>query len=139
MNGHSRDMKLIIAAICLCACLDPARAETKGPLKVFILAGQSNMEGKAAITTLDAVMADPAMGHNFRRLKPNGQWIERDDVWVTYLDRRDRGREVPKYGPLSVGFGSPKTVRSEDRQRVQVNSLRASTRPWACKVSRSQL
>ena len=30
------------------------------PLRVFVLAGQSNMEGKAAVSTLDAVLGDVA-------------------------------------------------------------------------------
>ena len=36
-----------------------AAAAATGPLKVFILAGQSNMEGHAAISTFDYIGQDP--------------------------------------------------------------------------------
>jgi hypothetical protein len=116
-------ISVLITAICLHACCHSTAAQPKGPVKVFILAGQSNMEGKAAVTTLDAVIDDAKMSDEFNHLKPDGKWIVRDDVWVTYLDRRDRGRVVPKHGPLSVGFGSPKTVRDENRKRTPVETI----------------
>jgi len=89
----------------------PTRAADKKKLvKVFILAGQSNMEGKAAISTLDAVINDPKTHDQFKHLKPDGKWLVRDDVWVTFLDRQpSRGSdEIPNHGKLTVGFGSHK-------------------------------
>lgn len=66
------------------------------PLKVFVLVGQSNMQGKGAIRHLDElVLENPA---DYGHLKRGGQWVERDDVWIKYWDRR---------GKLTVGYGTP--------------------------------
>ena len=82
------------------------------PLKVFILAGQSNMEGQAVADlagrdynegrgTLAALMRDPVMGPLFTHLKDaSGKWAVRDDVWVRY--ERERGPLLK--GPLTMGF-----------------------------------
>ena len=78
-----------------------------GTVKVFILAGQSNMQGKAAVYTLDAVINDSNLGHKFRHLKKGNQWVVRDDVYVTFLDNKGKGG-FPTQGALTVGFGSEK-------------------------------
>ena len=85
---------------------------TKSPVKVFILAGQSNMEGQAVVDgtgknynngkgTLKVLMQDPAKAPLFKHLKDaNGKWIVRDDVFVRY--QRERGPLLA--GPLTFGF-----------------------------------
>lgn len=88
----------------------------KGPVKVFILSGQSNMQGKAAAYTLDAVLGDPEQAGPFRHLKKDGKWVEREDVWVSFLDNPGKG-DFPKHGSLTVGYGSEKTIRDEDNKR----------------------
>lgn len=93
-------------------------ADAKGPVKVFILAGQSNMEGKALASTLDPVIADAETRDRLGHLKSGGEWSVRQDVWVTFLDKQVRGRsEIPLYGPLSVGFGGHKMVRGDKGKR----------------------
>ena len=78
------------------------------PLKVFILAGQSNMEGQGFIKadpprnggkgSLEFLVKDPATADKFKHLVgKDGQWVVRDDVWIHYLDRK---------GKLSVGYGA---------------------------------
>jgi alpha-galactosidase len=113
----------VLATVALTITPALARGETKGPVKVFILAGQSNMEGKAMVSTLDAVIDDPQTHERFQHLKPDGRWAVRDDVWVTFLDRRDRGNAAPIYGPLTVGFGSPKLARDEENRKVPVQTI----------------
>ena len=74
------------------------RAEQQGkePVKVFILAGQSNVQGKGSIEHLDKLVTqNPA---EYGHLKKNGQWRKREDVWIKYWDRK---------GQLTVGYGSP--------------------------------
>lgn len=68
------------------------------PVKVFILAGQSNMEGKAPNTLLDFQSTDEKTKDLFAHLRVNNKWIERDDVFIKFLDRK---------GALTVGYGSP--------------------------------
>ena len=63
----------------------PLRQAGKGPLKVFILAGQSNMDGQADIRTIDFLGEDkdPAKAALLKTFKPDGKnFVTRDDVWV---------------------------------------------------------
>ena len=94
----------------LVACLlggAPLGAADK-PVKVFILAGQSNMEGAGAVKadpkrnegkgSLECLVNNAATAEKFKHLTDkNGAWVVRDDVWIHYLDRK---------GKLTVGFGS---------------------------------
>jgi alpha-galactosidase len=126
MNKKMNIMLAIAAAVAFVACCGhdaAAREKAKGPVKVFILSGQSNMEGKAAVTTLDAVINHPETAQKYKHLKPDGKWMVRDDVWITYLDRGDRGNPMPLHGPLTVGYGSPKRVRDANRKRIMVKSI----------------
>jgi alpha-galactosidase len=89
------------------AAIAPA-AETKKPVKVFILAGQSNMEGQGAIRldpnrnegkgSLEHLVKTPATADRFKHLvNATGKWVVRDDVWIWYLGRK---------GGLTVGYGA---------------------------------
>lgn len=87
-------------------------ADASKPLRVFILAGQSNMEGQAVVDlegkdynggkgTLNFLLRDPAKGPLVKHLQNDkGEWAVRDDVWVRYQPEK---RPVIA-GPLSVGF-----------------------------------
>jgi len=76
--------------------------EFKGPVKVFILAGQSNMEGHAGVKTLDQLGKHPTHGDLLKRIKKDdGSFVVRDDVFVSY----QKGDEKIKR-PLSVGMGA---------------------------------
>ena len=58
-------------------------AQGKGPLKVFILAGQSNMDGQADVRTIDFLGEDKNYGSLLKTFKPDGKnFVTRDDVWV---------------------------------------------------------
>ena len=97
-------MKFILS---LAVFLVPATlhaAEPTRPIKVFILAGQSNMEGKAKVSLLDFQAAQPATRDLYKHLRKDDKWIERDDVWIKFLDRK---------GKLTVGYGSPKCIGPE--------------------------
>jgi len=74
------------------------------PVQVFILAGQSNMEGKAKMSLLDYQVAQPATRSLFAHFQKDGKWAERDDVWIKFLERK---------GPLTVGYGSPNCIGPE--------------------------
>jgi alpha-galactosidase len=65
----------------------------RSPVKVFILAGQSNMEGKGSVEHLGEL----AKTSEYRHLKTaGGQWVVRRDVWIDYLGRK--GGLAPGYG-----------------------------------------
>jgi len=97
-----------ISAICLCVLVSYCRfARAAEPVRVFILAGQSNMEGHGFIPaeanrnggqgSLEFLSTDPVSRERFGILRrEDGAWRERDDVWIHYLDRK---------GSLKAGFG----------------------------------
>ena len=103
--------RIPILAALLLAVTTFAAAATK-PVKVFVLAGQSNMEGQAVVDlegrnyndgkgTLAMLMRDPAKAPMFKHLRgADGKWTVRDDVWVRY-QREDRPLLA---GPLAFGF-----------------------------------
>lgn len=76
----------------------------KSPVKVFILSGQSNMEGKGWASHIENQKDDPALAEDIPKLKRDGKWVVRDDVWITYpTNSLDGG---PKSGKLTVGYGT---------------------------------
>ncbi|HYE19603.1 MAG TPA: sialate O-acetylesterase [Tepidisphaeraceae bacterium] len=79
-------------------------ADPPKPVKVFILAGQSNMEGKAKMTLVDYQAGRPATRDLYAPFRKGDQWASRGDVSIKFLDRK---------GPLTVGFGSPKCIGPE--------------------------
>ncbi|MCZ6599050.1 MAG: sialate O-acetylesterase [Planctomycetota bacterium] len=76
----------------------------RDPVQVFVLVGQSNMEGKGAIRHLDLLIEGEETRATFRHLKRRGKWVERDDVFITY----DHGENDHRSGGLTVGYGSRK-------------------------------
>ena len=92
-----RILNCVAVLVCLLSAGQTWGGQKKGPVKVFILAGQSNMEGKAPNTLLDYQAEDPKTKDLFQHLRKDGKWIVRDDVFIKYLDRQ---------GPLTVGYGS---------------------------------
>lgn len=79
-------------------------ADPSGSLKVFVLAGQSNMEGKAKVSLLEHQVAQPATRPLFAPFRDGDRWRERDDVFIRFLERQ---------GPLTVGYGSPQCIGPE--------------------------
>lgn len=86
----------------------PLPARSAAPVRVFILAGQSNMEGHGFIAadpernggrgSLEFLAKDAETANRYAQfLDPTGQWRTRSDVWIAYLDR---------HGPLTVGYGA---------------------------------
>ena len=102
------------APILLCWSLFCVAAEPARKLKVFILAGQSNMQGQGVADlagrnynegkgTLLEVMARPGAAERYAHLKqPDGTWTVRPDVWVRY----QREGQPLQAGTLSLGFGA---------------------------------
>ena len=74
----------------------------KGPVKVFILAGQSNMEGHAGVQTLDRLGEHPTHGDLLKKIKKaDGSLVVRDDVFVSYQKAEEKIKR-----PLAVGMGA---------------------------------
>ena len=88
-------MKHFFAIIVICSLTSLASAAAK-PLKVFILAGQSNMEGHAKVETFDYIGDDPATAPLLKKMRdPDGKPHVCDHVWISYFTgsrRRQRRR-----------------------------------------------
>ncbi len=95
------------------ACAQGTSDEGAPTIKVFLLAGQSNMEGHAVADldhpehynggrgTLKHVLRDEAVAADYGHwVDEDGGWTKRDDVFVSY--RPERG--PMKHGPLSIGY-----------------------------------
>jgi alpha-galactosidase len=98
-------MKLVALAIVMTASfVSGLSAEEAKTVKVFVLAGQSNMEGKAPNALLDHQATDPKTKALFAHLRKDDKWIVRDDAFIKYLKRN---------GGLTIGYGSPKRTGVE--------------------------
>ena len=76
------------------------------PLQVYILVGQSNMEGHAKVETIDYIGEDPATAPLLKRmLGPDGKPAAAKNVWISYYtgigEKNGEG-----FGPLTTGYGS---------------------------------
>ncbi len=76
------------------------------PLKVFILVGQSNMEGHAQVGTFDYLGDDPATAPLLRQMRDeHGQPRVCEEVWISYLTGAEENR-IERTGRLTAGYGS---------------------------------
>ncbi|MHC4074070.1 MAG: sialate O-acetylesterase [Planctomycetota bacterium] len=103
----SRELLRVLAVLIL-AHAAHAGQTGRSPVKVFILAGQSNMEGHGIIKSdpgrnkgrgsLEYMVNSPATAKRYEHLVDDeGRWVVRGDVWIWYLDRK---------GGLTAGYGA---------------------------------
>jgi alpha-galactosidase len=96
-----------LAATLLILLVSATGATAAGPVRVYVLAGQSNMEGHGRVKadpmrnggqgSLEHAVRNAQAGDRLTTLvDAAGAWRERDDVFITYLQRR---------GALRAGFG----------------------------------
>lgn len=113
---YNSAMPRVLTALILLIATTAARTQTaKTPaptVHVFLLAGQSNMEGQGVVDldderdynsgrgTLAKFLDDPANAEWTDLRTKDGAWTERDDVFVSYLTASG----TAKHGPLSIGF-----------------------------------
>lgn len=92
--------KLLLAALASASCLFSVSAAPK-PLKVFLLVGQSNMQGHARISTFEHIGMDPKTAPLLREMQGDaGKPRVSDKVWISYLSTGG-----VKSGRLTAGFG----------------------------------
>lgn len=96
----------LTAALC-CAASGQA-------LQVYVLVGQSNMQGHAKIQTFDYLGDDPATAPLLAKMRgQNGAPTVLDDVRVAYLTG-GRGGDGEATGPLTAGFGARRDPQTSD-------------------------
>ena len=101
-----RNTTILIAAIA--AVFSSKAIGAEKPVKVYILAGQSNMEGQAKIETFDYIGEDPATASLLKEMRgPDGKPQVCERVWISYLTGSpDRGLLGEGSGKLTAGYGS---------------------------------
>src|SRR5512137_1472580 len=95
---------MIAGALSLCC-----QAQAKKPLKVYILAGQSNATGMVRTNTFEHIKMFPETAKEFADLfDKNGKPVVLDDVYVSQWMDKASGKLAPRYGGGKNGdmFGS---------------------------------
>ena len=90
------------------------------PLKVFILAGQSNMEGHATVSTFDYIGKDPLTAPMLQEMRqPDGTPRICDKVWMSYLTGPyDGSANGEGLGKLTAGFGARGDQPTKDGGKI---------------------
>lgn len=106
-----RHLVFALFGVC-CLSAIPVSAQAK-PLKVFILAGQSNMEGHARVETFDYIGDDPATAPLLKQMRDaDGKATVCEGVWISYFtgngDENGEG-----HGKLTAGYGSRQNPKED--------------------------
>ena len=104
----------MIIAAALGLMLEIASQAAAKPLKVFILAGQSNMQGHANVSTLDSMADDPKTAPMLKEMR-NADGAPRvcEKVWISSIGCAGDDTTEQK-GKLTTGFGaSPEEIGPE--------------------------
>jgi hypothetical protein len=96
---------LLVLGVAALVSLGAATAPPK-PLKVFLLVGQSNMEGPANVSTFDYLGDDPATAPLLAKMRgADGKPTVSDGAWISYLTGVGNDNFTLQ-GPLTAGYGS---------------------------------
>ena len=99
-----------IASLIVLMLVCGSTLSAREPLKVYILVGQSNMEGHAKVSVIDYMGEDPKTVPLLAEMKnPDGSHRMIEDVWISFLTGKNgridgENREV--FGQLTAGYGS---------------------------------
>jgi hypothetical protein len=100
MNRTATIIMAILATICCSSAL-----AAKKPLKVYILAGQSNMQGSAHKRTFEAIGDEPKTAALLSdAVDKKGNPVVCDNAWITYLTGRGDANTV-LHSKVKVGYG----------------------------------
>lgn len=107
-------VSLMTSAVAATADDEPnsSRSATYGgvkPLKVFILAGQSNMQGHAHVSTFSSMADDPKTAAILEEMRhANGQPRVCENVWISSVGCAGDGwsEVIEQTGKLTAGFGA---------------------------------
>jgi len=95
----------ILSALVLLSLLAIALPASAKPLQIYILAGQSNMQGHAKVSTFEHIGMDPATKPMLAEmLGADGQPKVCERVWISSIGCADGDAE--QTGKLTAGFGA---------------------------------
>ena len=104
--GPSMKGLMIAAVVGLCGGTNQAIAK---PLKVFILAGQSNMQGHVNVSTFDSMADDPKTAPILKDMRrADGKPVVCQKVWISSVGCAGDGWKdvIEQKGKLTTGFGA---------------------------------
>lgn len=96
MSARILYFALLVPFAALSVFMDAALSAEEKPVQVYILAGQSNMDGYGGLEALDYQVENGDRKELFAHLQKDGEWVVRDDVWIVFGKRK---------GPLTAGYG----------------------------------
>lgn len=114
-------MKPLLRLFTTVVLLFPLAASAQGKkLKVFILAGQSNMEGHARIETFDYIGDDPATALLLKRMRgADGKPAVAENAWISYLTGHFEGNANGEgTGKLTAGYGARGSNPTQDGGKI---------------------
>jgi hypothetical protein len=96
--------RIMMAAVITVTVSSTVMAAGK-PLKVYIMAGQSNMQGSAHLSTFKAIGDDPKTASLLSMiLDQKGHPVVCDNAWINYFTQQD-DRDTILQGKVQVGYG----------------------------------
>src|SRR5210317_268686 len=99
MNLSLSRISACLITLFLFVCFENAQAK---PFKVYILAGQSNMQGHARLYTFEHIGMDPKTAPLLAEMQDEkGEPRVCKNVWISYLSQ-----DLEKNGKLTAGFGA---------------------------------
>ena len=109
MKNIGQSMKCIMIAVVLGLMPVGASQAASRPLKVFILAGQSNMQGHVNVSAFDSMAADPRTAPILKQMR-NADGTPRvcEKVWISSVGCAGDGWKdvIEQKGKLTTGFGA---------------------------------
>ena len=92
----------VVGGLAICGT---AMQAAGGPLKVYLLVGQSNMEGHAQVRTFDHIGMDPKTAPILKAIRnADGTPKVCENVWISSVDTA--APESERHGRLTAGYGA---------------------------------
>ena len=109
-------LAFLICILCSASLFAQTSGDSPKPMKAFILAGQSNMQGHARVATLDYIKDDPQTAEWYQKIiRADGSAIQHDAIRISYLTG-NREADFAIDGPLTTGFGARRSVEESGVQ-----------------------
>ena len=109
MRNIGQIVKFMTIAVVLGLVAGIASQAAAKPLKVFILAGQSNMQGHVNVSTLDSMADDPKTAPILKEMRnADGKPRVCEKVWISSVGCAGDGWSdvIEQKGKLTAGFGA---------------------------------
>ena len=97
--------KILLSVVGGLAICGTAMQAAGGPLKVYLLVGQSNMQGHAQVRTFDHIGMDPKTAPILKAIRnADGTPKVCENVWISSVDTA--APESERHGRLTAGYGA---------------------------------